>query len=94
MALVVKNPPADAGGLGPWVEKIPWKRAWQPTPVFTPGESHGQRGLAGYSSQGHQKSNTSEVSQHSCVKQTSNTNLPHSVGLSSVAWGDVKETQK
>ena len=28
--------------------KIPWKRAWQPTPVFLPGESHGQRNLAGY----------------------------------------------
>ena len=29
--------------------KIPWRRAWQPTPVFLPGESHGQRSLAGYS---------------------------------------------
>ena len=29
----------------PWVRKIPWKRAWQPTPVFLPGKSHGQRGL-------------------------------------------------
>ena len=28
---------------------IPWKRAWQPTPIFFPGESHGQRSLAGYS---------------------------------------------
>ena len=33
----------------PWVGKIPWKRAWHPTPVFLPGESHGQRSLAGYS---------------------------------------------
>ena len=33
--------------LDPWVWKIPWRRAWQPTPVFLPGESHGQRGLAG-----------------------------------------------
>ena len=31
-----------------WVEKIPWKRRWQPTPVFSSGESHGQRSLAGY----------------------------------------------
>ena len=29
--------------------KIPWRRAWQPTPVFLPGESHGERSLAGYS---------------------------------------------
>ena len=36
-------------GLDPQVGKIPWKRAWQPTPVFLPGESHGQRSLAGYS---------------------------------------------
>ena len=33
----------------PWVGKIPWRRKWQPTPVFLPGESHGQRSLAGYS---------------------------------------------
>ena len=31
----------------PWVRKIPWRRAWHPTPVFLPGESHGQRGLVG-----------------------------------------------
>ena len=33
----------------PWVEKIPWRREWQPTLVFLPGEFHGQRSLAGYS---------------------------------------------
>ena len=33
----------------PWVGKIPWRRKWQPTPVFLPGESHGQRSPAGYS---------------------------------------------
>ena len=32
----------------PWVGKIPWRRAWQPTPVFLPGEFHGQKNLAGY----------------------------------------------
>ena len=36
--------------LKPWVGKIPWRRAWQPTPVFLPGESQGQRTLAGYES--------------------------------------------
>ena len=36
----------------PWVGKIPWWRAWQPTPVFLPGEAHGQRSLADYSPQG------------------------------------------
>ena len=34
-------------GFSPWVGKIPWGRAWQPTPVSLPGESHGQRSLAG-----------------------------------------------
>ena len=36
-------------GFDPWVGKIPWRRAWQPTPVFLSGESHGQRSLARYS---------------------------------------------
>ena len=35
-------------GFDPWVGKIPWRRNWQPTPVFLPGESHGQRSLMGY----------------------------------------------
>ena len=35
-------------GFSPWVRKIPWRRKWQPTPVFSPGQSHGQRGLTGY----------------------------------------------
>ena len=35
-----------------WIQNIPCRRKWQPTPVFLPGKSHGQRGLAGYSSSG------------------------------------------
>ena len=35
-------------GFDPWVGKIPWRRTWQPTPVFLPGESHGWRNLVGY----------------------------------------------
>ena len=42
-------------GFDPLVGKIPWRRAWQPTPVFLPGESHGQRSLVGYSPQGHKE---------------------------------------
>ena len=49
MALVVKNPPACAGylrhGCDHWVRKILWRRAWQPTPVFLPGESPWTGGL-------------------------------------------------
>ena len=40
-------------GFDPWVRKIPWRREWQPTPVFWPGEFHVQRSLAGYSPWGH-----------------------------------------
>ena len=36
-------------GFDPWVGKTPWRRKWQPTPVFLPGESHGRRSLTGYS---------------------------------------------
>ena len=42
-------------GFNPWVGKIPWKRKWQPTWVFLPGKSHGQRSLVGYSPWGHKK---------------------------------------
>ena len=40
---------AGDSGFDPWVGKIPWKRVWQPIPVFLPGESQGQRSLVGYS---------------------------------------------
>ena len=43
-----------------WVGKIPWRRAWQPTPVFLPGKSHRQRSLVGYAPWGHKDSDTTE----------------------------------
>ena len=48
-------------GFDPWVRKIPWRRKWQPTPVFLPGEFHGQRSLMGYSPDGYQESDVTEV---------------------------------
>ena len=36
--------------FSPWVGKTPWRKEWQPTPIFMPGESHGQRSLVGYRS--------------------------------------------
>ena len=39
-------------GFDPWVAKVLWRRKWKPTPVFLPGESHGQRSLVGYSLRG------------------------------------------
>ena len=41
------------GRSDPWIGKIPWRRAWQLTPVFLPRESRGQRSLAGYSLYSH-----------------------------------------
>ena len=46
---------AGRPGFDPWVGKIPWRREWLCTPVFLPGEFHGQRNLAGYSPWGSQK---------------------------------------
>ena len=59
---MVKNPPAVAGRyrLDLWVEKISWRRKWQPTPVFMPGKFHGQRSLVGYSPWGLKESDMTE----------------------------------
>ena len=64
-ALVVKNSPAnvgdarDAGSIPRSGRSL--EEDWQPTPVFLPGESHGQRTLVGYSPLGHKESDTTEV---------------------------------
>ena len=48
----------NAGDLGsiPRLERFPWRREWLPTPIFLPGEFHGQRSLVGYSPWGHKES--------------------------------------
>ena len=48
-------------GFDPWVRKIPWRSAWQPTSVFLPGKSHGQRSLAGCGPQGYKELDTTEA---------------------------------
>ena len=62
---------ANAGdirrGFDPWVRKNPWRTAWQPPPVFIPGESHGQESLAGYSPQGQKESDTTEATWRTCT---------------------------
>jgi len=62
---VVKNLPASAcqyrrRGFDPWAGKIPWRRKWQPIPVFLPGKFHEQRSLAAYSPWGHKELNMTE----------------------------------
>ena len=65
-AQMVKNPPAVQET---WVRSLgwedPWRRAWQPTPVFSPGESQGQRSLAGYSAGGRKELDRTERLMHS-----------------------------
>ena len=50
-------------GFDPWVMKIPWRRQWQPTPVFLPGEFHRQRSLAGHSPWGCKELNETKQQQ-------------------------------
>ena len=59
-------------GFNPWVEKIPWKRKWQPTPVFLLGISQGQRSLAGYSPWDCKESGMTE---HACMHISININI-------------------
>ena len=55
---------------------IPWRRAGQPTPVFLPGESHGQRSLVGYNSQGRKESDRTEATQHTHMHSYTYTQTP------------------
>ena len=61
-----KNPHAmqETQEFDPWIRKIPWRRKWQPTPVFLPGKFHGQRNLAGYSPWGHKALDMTDAAQH------------------------------
>ena len=66
VALVVKEPACQGRRLkrrnrfDPCIGKIPWRKAWQPTPVFLPGESYGQRSLAGHNPWGRKELDTTE----------------------------------
>ena len=70
-------------GFNPWVGKIPWRRAWQPTPVFLPGESRGQRGLEGCSPRGHKESATTEQQHGMVCVSTQGTHLR----IKQLFWG-------
>ena len=82
VAQIVNSLPAmQVTQVYPWVGKIPWRREWQPTPVFLPREFHGQRTLAGNSPQAHKESDTTEQLTHTYTK-TYDTTLVR-------AWGNV-----
>ena len=66
---MVRNLPANVGRrksckFNPWIRKIPWRRKWQPTPVFLPGKLCEQRSLVGYSPWGCKESDRTE---HACT---------------------------
>ena len=68
-APVVKNAPASGRRrkrrrFDPWVRKTPWRRAWQPTPAFLPGESYGQRSLVDYSPGDREESDMTKATEH------------------------------
>ena len=73
MAQTVKNLPAMwETGFEPWVGKIPWRRAWQPTPVFLPGESLWTEEPGRLQFMGSQRVRHSQATKHSkaCLKKT------------------------
>ena len=88
---VAKNPPANTGDVGHWRAQSlrqgdPWRRKWPPAPAFLPGESHGQRSLAGYGPWGLEESDTTEqLSMHAHIpdiKQITNKDLLYRTGNS------------
>ena len=62
-------------GFNPWVRKIPWRKKWQPTPVFLPGKFHGQRSLVVYIPWGRKESDATEC-RHTYLS------IKHSINLS------------
>ena len=66
-----------------WVGKIPWRRKWQPTPVFLPGEYHGQRSLEGYSPRGRKKV------RHNLATKPSTSVSPRRIGTTSRTFSAV-----
>ena len=89
VALGVKNLSANEGdirdaGLVPGSGRSPWRRKWQPTPVFLPGKCHGHRRLAGYSLQGHKELYMTEATQHA---HTHSLKRKRSVGFLSLCPG-------
>ena len=77
--------------FSPWVGNIPWRREWEPTPVFLPGEPHGQRNLAGFSPWGHKESDTTERLLQ-CIKQEDSGAYSQILALSSVSCVSQKDS--
>ena len=52
----------------PWVGKIPWRKAQQPTPIFLPGEAHEQRSLVDHSPWDLKESDKTDATEHACIQ--------------------------
>ena len=82
----------------PWVGKIPWRRPWQPSPVFLPGESHGQRSLAGYGPQDRKELDMTEAIQHAwtslVAQMVKNPPAMWETWVRSLGWEDLMEKWK
>ena len=85
VSLQCKRPEFD-----PWVEKIPWRKKWQTTPVFLPGKCHGQRSLAGYSPWGHKELDMTEVTYHTWTHMERGLD-PSSGGPRKSHWSELVE---
>ena len=87
----VKASACNAGDLGsiPGPGRFPWRREWQPTPVFLPGEFHGQRSLVSYSPWGCIELDTTKLSTHIFPFSSNFAVLPcspHLLILSTILW--------
>ena len=71
--------------FNPWVEKIPWRRKWQPTPVFLTRKTHAQRTPGGYGPWGHKES---DMTEHSCMCDKTNINMDCSVIIANFTQND------
>ena len=77
------------GRFDPWVGKIPWTRAWQPTPAFLPEKSYGQRSLMGYSPWGLKESDTTEhgtATYRACIILSSQNYITGSIELAHLKY--------
>ena len=80
-------------GFDPWVWKIPWRRKWQPPPVFLLGESHGQRSLVGYSPWGRKELDMTKCA-HTDTYPKKKRNLPLIISTSGSLFCDRHQTNQ
>ena len=87
-----KNLPAmQETQIQTWIKKIPWRRKWQPTLVFLPGEFHGQRSQAGYSSWGYKELSDQHFGALLVAQMVKNMPAMQKTQVQSLGWEDPSE---